>query len=101
MSVLLPIPGSPPTKCSEPGTNPPPSTRSSSRMPEVVRATFVVSTSASGRGADALAPEERAQLPRPPLLPREPLTRAPAAGASAAVFHASHDGQRPNQREVS
>ena len=32
-SVLLPIPGAPPSRTSEPGTRPPPSTRSSSAMP--------------------------------------------------------------------
>ena len=32
-SVDLPMPGSPPSSTSEPGTRPPPSTRSTSRMP--------------------------------------------------------------------
>ncbi len=48
-SVLLPMPGSPPTSSSEPGTSPPPSTRSSSRMPVRVRSADSTSTCASGR----------------------------------------------------
>ena len=33
--VLLPIPGSPPSKTTDPGTNPPPSTRSNSLKPQL------------------------------------------------------------------
>ena len=35
--VLFPIPGSPPTRTREPGTNPPPSTRSNSEYPLAIR----------------------------------------------------------------
>ena len=35
--VLFPIPGSPPTRTREPGTNPPPNTRSNSLYPLVIR----------------------------------------------------------------
>src|SRR5262249_43790611 len=47
-SVDLPMPGSPPTSTAEPGTRPPPSTRSSSAMPVTsLDASSVVSDSAS------------------------------------------------------
>ena len=45
--VDFPMPGSPPIKVTEPCTNPPPSTRSSSERPVVVRGTFFRSISLS------------------------------------------------------
>ncbi len=52
-SVLLPIPGEPPSRTSEPGTSPPPSTRSSSPIPVPSRSSRGDSTSRNGidRGA--------------------------------------------------
>ncbi len=50
VSVDLPMPGSPPIRISEPGTSPPPSTRSNSSMPVGSRSWRVASTSASGCG---------------------------------------------------
>jgi hypothetical protein len=46
-SVDLPMPGSPPTKMSAPCTKPPPSTRSSSAMPDDRRGSSPIATSAS------------------------------------------------------
>ncbi len=50
--VDLPMPGSPPTRMAEPGTKPPPTTRSNSPMPESVRGRSAVSpaSDASGNG---------------------------------------------------
>ena len=45
-SVDLPMPGSPPSSTIEPGTMPPPSTRSSSPMPVDSRVVVLISTSA-------------------------------------------------------
>ena len=50
-NVLLPIPGSPPTSTSEPGTTPPPRTRSSSGMPLVKRSSADEVKLESGRTA--------------------------------------------------
>src|SRR5262245_59752470 len=97
MSVLLPLPGSPPTRMIEPATTPPPSTRSSSASPVLARFAAATSTSASGRG-----PRDAPALPSGAQRARDDFAAAPAlgfaAGASAAVFHAPHEGQRPNQR---
>src|SRR5262249_3173971 len=97
MSVLLPIPGSPPTRMIEPATTPPPSTRSSSASPVLARCAAATSTSASGRG-----PRAAPGLPAGAQRARGDLAAAPAlgaaVGASIAVFHAPQEGQRPNQR---
>ena len=58
----LPTPGSPPSSTSDPGTSPPPSTRSSSAMPVPMRAAALVSTDASGTTTPGLAPWRRAPL---------------------------------------
>ena len=50
-SVDLPMPGSPPSSTSDPGTIPPPSTRSNSPRPVLSRSTATASTSAYGRAA--------------------------------------------------
>ena len=64
VSVDLPIPGAPPSSTSEPGTRPPPSTRSSSPMP-VGSATGAAPTSASdtGEAQPALLPAPAAVDP--------------------------------------
>ena len=60
--VLLPIPGEPPRRTSEPGTRPPPRTRSSSPIPVASRSSAGASTSRSGteRGAARGAAARRA-----------------------------------------
>src|SRR5471032_3131920 len=82
MMVDLPMPGSPPISSAEPGTNPPPVTRSNSAMPVMRR----------GGGASSDFKSSRANL--------RPLTRRPAlapiggaAPSSVMVFQplqASH-----------
>ena len=88
VSVDLPIPGDPPSSTSDPGTIPPPSTRSSSPIPVDSRGTGAVSTSASGRGRAAAA--------------RRPEAEATAVGAASStiVFHSLHPGHCPCQRGV-
>ena len=87
----LPTPGSPPSSTSEPGTRPPPSTRSSSAMPVPMRAAALVSTDASGTTTPAAAPLRRA-----------PLRASSDAGAcSTSVAKAPQSGQRPSQRACS
>jgi hypothetical protein len=59
-SVDFPIPGSPPSSISEPGTTPPPSTRSNSPMPVDRRSLRWVSMSAYRRAvAESVAPAYR------------------------------------------
>ena len=58
--VLLPMPGSPPMSTSEPGTMPPPSTVSSSAMPEDTRE--YRSSLTSERGTGRFAETERSLL---------------------------------------
>jgi hypothetical protein len=64
-------------------------------------------TSASGRGPAGLAAPAGAQRARAARPPRAAITAPPAppappeAGASAAVFQAPHEAQRPNQRDSS
>ena len=58
-SVLLPMPGSPPTSTREPGTMPPPSTTSSSEMPEGMRAKRSSRTSFRGTGRAKLPERSR------------------------------------------
>src|SRR5690606_9916791 len=71
-SVLLPTPGSPPTSVTEPGTIPPPSTRSSSANPVGCGLAASMSTSPIGTAA----PERATGA-----------DRAPTCSASS-VFHA-------------
>src|SRR5271156_3380421 len=97
VSVDLPIPGEPPSSRREPGTRPPPSTRSSSPIPVDMRFTGAIPTSLSGRGA-SLGPGTAAL--EPPRRPRRPPARASlpvtgASGSSTSVFHASHPGHWP------
>ena len=96
VSVDLPIPGEPPSSTSEPGTRPPPSTRSSSPMPVDMRVTGAEPTSPKGSGtsvgretADAADPTRRL----PPVRP--PWPRAAGRRSSTSVFHASQPGHWP------
>src|SRR3954451_11739378 len=93
VSVDLPMPGEPPSSTSDPGTRPPPRTRSSSPMPVCSRATASARTSrrATGRAA-AVRP-----LPPAPPPPARPLAAA-GARPSTSVFHAPQPGHWPCQR---
>src|SRR3954451_3594148 len=79
------MPGSPTSSVTEPGTRPPPSTRSSSPTPVDTGADVAALTSAIGTG---------------PLVGRiSPAGRLGTAGASStSVPHSPQDGQRPSQR---
>src|SRR5882724_12926001 len=88
-SVDLPIPGSPPTSSTEPRTNPPPVTRSSSAMPE------------ERRGASWLLPVSVSSLNSRPLrLERieTGIVVAPVVSSSTSVFHSPQDSHLPCQR---
>src|SRR3954470_19367543 len=91
--VDLPIPGSPPTRTTEPGTIPPPSTKSNSPSPVVHLRRSVPSTSRrrTGRASAAArftgAPAEAERLG--------------ADGSSTSVFHSRQAGHWPCQRGVS
>src|SRR5437773_1813913 len=83
--VDFPMPGSPPTSTTDPGTIPPPSTKSSSRSPVGHRSTPGAPSSDSrtgGRSREAVR-----------LLSDRPTVRL--RGSSASVFHAPHASQRP------
>ena len=87
-SVDLPMPGSPPMSTSEPGTMPPPSTRSNSSMPLRARSSAVssicVSVLAGAVGAETV------------LLRSGPVGGAAGVGScSSILFQAPQDGQRP------
>ena len=83
-SVDLPTPGSPASRTTEPGTSPPPSTRSSSATP-VGRARAIVGIEFADRTG---GPGDRAGA----------TARRGAAPTSATVPQAWHSGQRPIQR---
>ena len=85
VSVDLPIPGEPPSRTSEPGTRPPPSTRSSSPMPVLRRGARSALTSRSGTRPRHAARRAGAQRGRPPL----------GARSSTSVFQSPHDGHCP------
>ena len=90
VSVDLPIPGEPPSSTSDPGTIPPPSTRSSSPIPVDSR----------GTGDDV----DLRERPRPSGPARRGAAGRPAArrgaASSTSVFHSEHPGHWPCQRGV-
>ena len=85
-NVLFPMPGSPPSKVTEPGTKPPPSTRSSSLIP-------------LGRGPDRsvlISPIGRATPAGNNDMPAAKVLMSSGASISSTkLFHAEHAGQRP------
>src|SRR5262249_23465767 len=86
VSVDLPIPGSPPTRVTEPCTIPPPSTRSSSPIPVDCRMQRCAGPAVRGEGglAALLFAAERA--------------RASATSSSTREPHVEHEGHCPSQR---
>src|SRR6266516_1309189 len=84
--VDFPMPGSPPTSTTEPGTMPPPSTKSNSRRPVCHR---------SRRGPPPRADRRTGGLPdgEARFLSGRPLDRPTAS--STSVFHAPQESQRP------
>src|SRR6267143_2049686 len=84
-SVDLPIPGAPPTSTTEPGTMPPPRTKSNSGKP--VRHRSAAPTPMSDKRTGGRADGSGGPLTaRPPERP---------TGSSLRVFHAPHASQRP------
>ena len=75
-SVLLPIPGSPPSNVTEPGTTPPPSTRSSSLSPVVTGRLTSGSMSAIEQAGAAAGPM---------------IGTSARATSSTSVFHCPHE----------
>src|SRR5207244_1900341 len=80
-----PIPGSPPTSTTDPGTIPPPSTKSNSGRPVLHRATLLPATSESRTGGTLEG--------RP--FPRSSFPTFRPTSSSTSVFHAPHASQRP------
>lgn len=80
----FPIPGSPPTRTRDPGTRPPPRTRSSSPIPVLTRGSLASGTSVMGRGTAEEADPERTLL-----------ARGDSKTSSTNVFHSPQDGHFP------
>ena len=99
--VDLPIPGEPPSRTSEPGTSPPPSTRSSSPMPVRSRATRGASTWLSGTGVSARPrpppPPRRVPQPAAPASPPRPASPTPRSPDSGRATWRPH-GRTPSRR---
>src|SRR5215475_4686473 len=81
------MPGSPPTSSTEPRTNPPPVTRSSSAIPD------------DRRGASWLLPDRLSSAKvRPLRFERIDTGTLPAVFSSASVFHSPQASHLPCQR---
>src|SRR5882724_9476336 len=87
-NVDLPMPGSPPTRSTEPRTNPPPVTRSNSAIPD------------GRRGASWLLPVSVSSANCRPLRRERTDTGIVVApmSSSASVFHSPQDSHLPCQR---
>src|SRR5689334_12639865 len=86
-SVDLPMPGSPPTRSTEPRTKPPPVTRSSSPIPD------------ERRGASWLLPDSVSSANcRPLRLERIDTGTDVAPSSSESVFHSPQASHLPCQR---
>src|SRR5256885_6669477 len=83
--VDFPMPGSPPTSTTDPGTMPPPSTKSNSASPVRQR---------SGRTVARLESWTGATSPALAFQPSDLATDRPTA-SSTSVFHSPHASQRP------
>src|SRR5580693_1414587 len=80
------MPGSPPTRTAEPGTRPPPSTRSSSAMPVLAR---------GGGAASPAKPTKATAFPARLLGPGRLGPACGVAASSTMVFHSPQASQRP------
>src|ERR1700760_3471897 len=87
MMVDLPMPGSPPTSRAEPGTSPPPVTRSNSAIPVMRR----------GGGASSVFRSSSAK--RRPLTRRTPDLIGGAAPSSVMVFQPPQASHLPDHLE--
>src|SRR5204863_9222556 len=88
-NVHFPYPGHPPQRTTDPGTPPPPSTRSSSAIRVSRRSVFGAWTSLSGTGLGASPAPPDAERARPPP------ARVDGPLASTSVFHSPPPGHRP------
>src|SRR4051812_38376853 len=88
------MPGSPPISTIDPGTTPPPSTKSSSCSPDDQR---VISVPVTSRSRVALATLPPSESPFEPFSRRsEPeLAAFGATGSSTSVFHSPHMSHLP------
>src|SRR5215831_12569693 len=89
-SVDLPMPGSPPMSSAEPGTTPPPVTRSSSARPVGMRAIWGAPLTSVSRAT--ARPLEARAMPEP--------GGAVTSASSLSVFQAPHAAHLPAQREA-
>src|SRR4051794_10538867 len=89
-SVDLPMPGSPPISRAEPGTMPPPVTRSSSANPVGMRVTLSVVFVSVSRSA--ARPFDERVMPEPGV--------AATSASSSIVFHSPQVTHLPAQREA-
>jgi hypothetical protein len=92
MRVDFPIPGSPPTSISDPGTNPPPRTLSSSPFCVDLRfpSSFFISCTFTGTPL-LFASSPLPHFPAPPL----PCFTATCTTSSTYVFHSPQAGHLP------
>ena len=84
------MPGSPPIRVAEPGTKPPPATRSNSSIPVATRGSGLDAPERSSNAKARPAGARRADLPPTPS----------AAASSMIVFHSPQDSHLPCQRWV-
>ena len=92
-SVDLPIPGSPPTSTSDPGTSPPPRTRSSSAMPRLLRGRSASAMPARPAGSLAAGARDAGERPlRPRRLAHDGLDQGVPAIAGAALAFPAEEG---------
>src|SRR5215212_7807284 len=97
------MPGSPPIRIIDPGTIPPPSTKSNSSIPVFHRGSALPVTSRKRIG-DATDPPSASVL-CPPILRDAPdfppVAEDLGATSSTSVFQSPHTSHRPAQREYS
>ena len=80
------MPGSPPTRTTEPGTTPPPNTLSNSTNPVRIRSSPSTSIESIGTGWEILLGGVVCRL----------LEEPPISRSSFRVFHCPQSGHRPN-----
>ena len=93
VSVLLPIPGSPPSKTILPGTNPPPRTRFNSVSLVSIRGSSFADISCRYRGLFEVPATDSLTDCAADLAAIEPVS--PAILISLKVFHCPHEGHLP------
>src|SRR5258706_3649639 len=93
MRVDFPMPGGPPRRITDPGTTPPPNTRSNSARPVAERTKGATRTSSKRTTSEEKLVIERLRTPA--------AERGGAMSSSSTKeFQCSHSGQRPSQRAL-